>query len=346
VDFPRIQRYDPAKLTGAAIVLNRRSLLAATPALAIPALLPVSARAQGWTPSRPVRIVVPFTGGGATDAAGRIMAERLSAVMGATFVVENRAGAGGNVGADAVAKADPDGHTLLMATIGTASINQFLYPNMPYNPQTDFASIGMVMGVANGVIVHPSVQANSFAELLTLARAQPGVLTYATPGNGTSGHMSGEYMKFRAQVDITHVPYRGTGAILPDLLAGRLTMAVDNLPSYLGALREGRLRILAVTSAQRWFAVPETPTVAESGIPGFQAIPWFGLQAPARTPAPAMARLQEAVAAVLAEAAVQTRIRALGAEPMPLIGADFDRFIASENEKWREVIRAANISLG
>ncbi|WP_206934753.1 Bug family tripartite tricarboxylate transporter substrate binding protein [Roseococcus thiosulfatophilus] len=325
---------------------SRRSILAAGTLLATPALLPVSARAQGWTPSRAVRIIVPFTAGGATDAAARIMAERLSAVVGGSFVVENRAGAGGNVGADAVAKAEPDGHTLLMATIGTASINQFLYPNMPFNSRTDFASIAMVMGVANGVIVHPGVQAADFPALMALARSQPGRLTYATPGNGTSGHMSGEYMKFRAQVDITHVPYRGTGTILPDLMAGRVTMAVDNLPAYLGAIRDGRLKILAVTSAQRWFAVPEVPTVAESGIPGFQAIPWFGLQAPARTPAPALNRLREAVAAILAETSVQGRIRELGAEPMPLIGADFDRFIAEENDKWREVIRAANISLG
>jgi tripartite-type tricarboxylate transporter receptor subunit TctC len=324
----------------------RRSLLAATSLLATPTLLSVPARAQGWTPSRAVRIVVPFTAGGATDAAARIMAERLSSLIGSSFVVENRPGAGGNVGADAVAKAEPDGHTLLMATIGTASINQFLYPNMPYNARTDFASIAMVMGVANGIIIHPSVPAADFPALLALARAQPGRLTYATPGNGTSGHMSGEYMKFRAQMDITHVPYRGTGAILPDLLGGRVTMAVDNLPAYLGAIRDGRLKILAVTSAQRWFAVPEVPTVAESGVPGFQAIPWFGLQAPSRTPAPALARLRAAVAAILAEAPTQARIRELGAEPMPLIGADFDRFIGEENDKWREVIRVANISLG
>ena len=324
---------------------NRRSLLA-LPLLAAPALLPATARAQAWSPSRAVRIVVPFTAGGATDSAARIMAERLSDLIGSSFVVENRAGAGGNVGAEAVARAEADGHTLLMATIGTASINQFLYPNLPFNPQTDFASIAMVMGVANGVILHRDVPANSFQELLALARSQPGQLTYATPGNGTSGHMSGEYMKFRAEVDITHVPYRGTGAILPDLLAGRVTMAVDNLPAYLGAIRDGRLKILAVTSAERWFAVPEVPTIAESGISGFQAIPWFGLQAPAGTPVPALERLRGVVGQILQEPGVQERIRALGAEPMPLIGADFDRFIASENEKWQGVIRAANITLG
>jgi tripartite-type tricarboxylate transporter receptor subunit TctC len=322
-------------------MLHRRSIFV----LAAPALLPAAAHAQDWTPRRSVRIIVPFVAGGATDSAARIMAERLSAVVGGSFVVENRAGAGGNIGAEAVARAEPDGHTLLMATIGTASINQFLYPNMPYNPQTDFASIARVMGVANGIIVHPGVPANSFQELMALVRSRPGELTYATPAIGGSGHISGEYIKFRTGVDMTHVPYRGSGAILPDILTGRVTMAVDNLPAYLGAVQDGRLKVLAVTSAQRWFAVPDVPTVAESGIEGFEVIPWFGLQAPARIPAPALARLRTAAAQILEEPAVRDRIRALGAETLPLIGDDFDRFIASENERWREVVRIANISL-
>jgi len=323
---------------------HRRSLLA-LPLLAAATVFPRSALAQGWTPSRPVRIIVPFVAGGATDSAARIMADRLSVVVGGSFVVENRAGAGGNIGAQTVARAEPDGHTLLMATIGTASINQFIYPNMGFNPQTDFASIARVMGVANGIIVHPGVPANSFQELMALARSRPGELTYATPAIGGSGHISGEYIKFRAGLDITHVPYRGSGAILPDILAGRVTMAIDNLPAYLGAVQDGRLKILAVTSAQRWFAVPDVPTVAESGIEGFEVIPWFGMQAPARIPAPALARLRSAAAQILDEPVVRERIRALGAETMPLIGEDFDRFIASENERWREVVRIANITV-
>jgi tripartite-type tricarboxylate transporter receptor subunit TctC len=318
---------------------SRRALLA------LPALLPAGALAQAWSPSRSVRIVVPFTAGGATDALARIMAERLGAALGQSFVVDNRPGAGGNVGTELVAKADPDGHTLLMCTIGTASINQFLYPRLPFDPVRDFASIGLVGAVTNAVVVHPGVQASSFQELLALARRQPGRLNYGTPGNGTSGHMSGEYLKFRTGVDINHVPYRGTGALMPDLLGGRIEMAIDNLPAYLPHIREGRLRILAVTSRERWFAVPETPTVQESGVERFEAIAWFGLQAPARTPQAALERYIAAVGAAVAEPATQARIRDIGASTLPLMGAEFDRFIAAENDKWREVVRVANIRL-
>ncbi len=324
-------------------MLTRRS------ALALPGLLPASALAQSgapsWAPTRPGRIIVPFTAGGATDVTARIIAERLSAMLGQNYVVDNRPGAGGNVGAELVAKADPDGHTLLMCTIGTASINQFLYPRLPFDPQRDFASVALVNQVTNAIVVHPSVQANSFQELLALARRQPGRLNYATPGNGTSGHMSGEYLKFRTQVDINHVPYRGTGALIPDLLGGRVEIAVDNLPAYIPHIREGRLRILAVTSRERWFAVPDAPTVQESGVSGFEAVAWFGMQAPARTPRAALDRLTAAVLEICAEPATIARFRELGATASPLGGADFDRFIAAENDKWREVVRVANIKL-
>lgn len=319
-------------------MMDRRSLLA------LPALLPATALAQ-WAPSRPMRIIVGFAGGGATDVTARIMAERFTALLGQPCVVENRPGAGGNIGAETVAKAEPDGHTLHMCTIGTASINQFLYPRLPFDPVRDFASVALVNSVTNAVIVHPSVAANNLQELLALARRQPGRLSYATPGNGTSGHMCGEYLKFRTGVDIVHVPYRGTGALIPDLLAGRVEMTIDNLPAYLPHLREGRLRILAVTSARRWFAVPDAPTVDESGVAGFEAVAWFGMQAPARTPRPVLDRLTGAALQIIAEPGVQERFRQLGAAPTPLDGPGFDRFIAAENAKWGEVVRAANIRL-
>ncbi|MBY0336930.1 MAG: tripartite tricarboxylate transporter substrate binding protein [Acetobacteraceae bacterium] len=315
-------------------------------ALALPALLlPAAAAAQGWNPTRPVRIIVPFTAGGATDVSARIMAERMGALMGQSFVVDNRPGAGGNVGTEAVAKADPDGHTLLMGTIGTASINQFLYPRLAWDPRTDLAQVALVNQVTNAVVVHPGVAAGSFQELLALARRQPGRLNYATPGNGTSGHMCGEYLKFRANVDINHVPYRGTGALMPDLLGGRVEVAIDNLPAYLPHIREGRLRVLAVTSRERWFALPDTPTVQESGVPGFEAVAWFGLQAPGRTPRHILDRYTEVALQAVAEAGTQARFREIGANPSPLNGPDFDRFIAAENDKWREVVRVANIRL-
>ncbi|MFL1464210.1 Bug family tripartite tricarboxylate transporter substrate binding protein [Roseococcus sp. DSY-14] len=330
--------------------MTTRRLAPALPrrlALSLPGLLlPAAARAQApWSPTRPVRVIVPFTAGGATDATARILAERLSQALGQTVVVDNRPGAGGNLGTDMVAKAEPDGHTLLMGTIGTASINQFLYPRLPWNPATDLAQVALVNNVANAVVVHPGVRANTLQELLALARARPGALNYATPGNGTSGHLCAEYLKFRTRTDITHVPFRGTGALMPEVLAGRVEVAVDNLPAYIPHIRSGALRILAVTSPERWFAVPEAPTVAEAGVAGFSAVAWFGLQAPGRTPAPILARWAEAVRAACAEETIQARFREIGAAVSFLDPQGFDRFIAAENDKWREVVRAADIRL-
>jgi tripartite-type tricarboxylate transporter receptor subunit TctC len=322
------------------MTLTRRAVLGAT--LATPFI--GTAQAQNWAPTRPVRIVVPFQGGGATDLTARLLAERLAPMLGQPVVVDNRPGAGGNVGADNVAKSDPDGHTLLMCTIGTASINQFLYSRMPYR-QEDLAAVALVNLVANGIIVHPSVPANTLPELIAYAKANPGRINYGTPGNGTSGHLSGEYFKVRAGIEITHVPYRGTGGVVPDLIGGNIQMAVDNLPAYLQHIRAGTLKLISVTSAQRWFAVPETPTVQEGGIPGFEAVAWFGVQAPARVPAPILARYAAAIAEISADPAVVARQRQFGAEPRPLGPAEFEAFIRAENEKWREVVRISGAKL-
>lgn len=320
--------------------LTRRATLAVT--LALPAL---SVRAQTpWAPSRPVRIVVPFQGGGATDLTARLLAERLGPVLGQPVVVDNRPGAGGNLGADMVAKADPDGHTLLMCTIGTASINQFLYSRMPYRPE-DLSAVALVNLVANGVIVNPSVPARNFAEFLAYAKANPGRLNYGTPGNGTSGHLCGEYLKSRAGIDITHVPYRGTGGVVPDLIGGNIQVAIDNMPAYLPHVRSGSLRLLAVTTKDRYFAAPEVPTVGESGVPGFEAVAWFGVQAPARMPAPIMQRYASAIGEIARDPAIGARQREFGAEPHYLGPAEFEAFIRAENEKWREVVRLSGARL-
>ena len=320
--------------------ITRRAALGALPLLAAP--LPLSAQ-PAW-PNRPIRLVVPFQGGGATDVTARVIAERLSTTLGQPMVVDNRAGAGGNIGAEHVAKSDPDGHVLLMGTIGTATINQFLYSRMPYR-QEDLVPVALVNQVANGIIVNPDVRATNLAELIALAKAQPGALNYGTPGNGTSGHLSGEYLKTRAGIDLQHVPFRGTGGVIPELLAGRVQVAVDNLPAYLPHVAAGRLRLLCVTSRNRWFSVPETPTVAESGIAGFEAVAWFGIQAPARTPRPVIERLSAAVLQAVAEPAIQAKLREVGSEPRPLGPAEFGAFIAAENEKWREVVRVAGARL-
>ncbi|WP_424814625.1 Bug family tripartite tricarboxylate transporter substrate binding protein [Roseococcus sp. YIM B11640] len=322
-------------------MITRRSALA-FPTLALPA----AALAQGgWAPTRSMRLIVPFAAGGATDVMARIIAERLGQMLGQPCVVENRPGAGGNVGVEVVAKGDADGHTLLMCTIGTASINQFLYPRLPFDPVKDLTAIALASLVTNAVIVNPDVRATSIRELIDLAKRDPGGLNYGTPGNGTSGHICGEYFKNRTGTDMGHVPYRGTGALIPDLLAGRIQLTFDNLPAYIPHLREGRLRILAMTSKERWFAMPEVPTVAESGVENFEAVAWFGLQAQARTPRPAIDRLTAAVQEICREPATIAKFRELGAMPSQLGGADFDRFIAAENEKWGGVVRAAGIRL-
>ncbi|NOG69238.1 tripartite tricarboxylate transporter substrate binding protein [Roseicella sp. DB1501] len=328
---------------------TRRTLLGALPLLAAPSLLHVRPAAAASWPDRPIRLIVPFQAGGATDVTARVIAEQLGTLLGQPVVIDNRAGAGGNLGADAVAKAEPDGHTLLMATIGTASINQYLYQKLPYDAQKDLAPIALVNEVANGIIVDARVPAQSLAELVALAKGDPGGMNYGTPGNGTSGHLCGELLKSRAGIDLQHVPYRGTGAVIPELLAGRLQVAVDNLPAYLPHLASGALRLLAVTSKERWFTAPETPTVAEAGatlgLKGFEAVAWFGLQAPAKVPRPVIDAVAGATLRALAEAPVQAKLREIGSAPRPMDPEEFGRFIASENAKWAEVVRISGARL-
>ncbi|WP_439595667.1 Bug family tripartite tricarboxylate transporter substrate binding protein [Falsiroseomonas sp.] len=327
--------------------ITRRGALGA--ALALPFTGTAGAQSQSqsqspWAPSRPVRIVVPFQGGGATDLTARLLAERLTPMLGQPVVVDNRPGAGGNLGADMVAKADPDGHTLLMCTIGTASINQFLYSRMPYRAE-DLAAVALANLVANGIMVNANLPVRNFTEFLAYAKANPGRLNYGTPGNGTSGHLCGEYLKVRAGIQMTHVPYRGTGGVIPDLIAGNIDVAVDNLPAYLPQARDGRMKILAVTSMERWFALPDVPTVQEAGISGFEAVAWFGVQAPARMPRPILQRYATAIAEISRIPEVVERQRSIGAEPHPLGPEEFAAFIAAENTKWQEVVRLAGARL-
>ncbi|WP_372617471.1 Bug family tripartite tricarboxylate transporter substrate binding protein [Falsiroseomonas sp.] len=322
---------------------TRRTILGAT--LATPLVLPGAARAQAWAPSRTVRIVVGFTPAGTTDIAARLLAEPLGRRLGQQVVVENRPGAGGNIGSQVVATADPDGHTLLMQTISGGAINYGLYgARMPIKPE-DLAAVGLMIRVPNAIFVTPNLPARNIAELVALAKAQPGKLNLGSSGAGTSLHMTGELLKLEAGIDMTHVPFRGAGPMLQEAIAGRIEVAVDNLPSVIGHLREGRLRPLAVTTKERSPAMPDVPTTAEAGFPGVEATAWFGLQAPARTPRAAIQRYSDELNAILKEEAMQRRIADLGGMA-PALTPDggtspdtFDAFIKSEIAKWGEVVR-------
>jgi len=311
--------------------------------------LPAVARAQDapW-PTRPIRMIVNFPPGGTTDIAGRIFAERLHARLGQPVPVENRAGATGNIGAEAVARAAPDGYTVLTTAVSPAAINYALFgARMPFRPE-DLAAVGLYLRVPNVIMVHPSQPMRTIQDLVEAARARPGVLNYGSAGSGGSPHMSMEMFKLRAGgLQITHVPFRGAGPMLIEAVGGRLEVSVDNIPSSLGHIRDGRLRALAVTGHVRSAVLPDVPTLAETVVPGFEATAWFGMQAPARTPRPIIERLGAEIDAIGKEPAVRARLAALGADPPNLTPdggtspATFEAFIKAVIEKWAEVVRAS-----
>jgi tripartite-type tricarboxylate transporter receptor subunit TctC len=289
--------------------------------------------------------VVGFPPGGTTDIAARLLTEPLSRRLGQPVVVENRPGAGGNIGNDVVAKADADGHTLLMQTISGGAINYSLYgARMPVKPE-DLAAVGLMLRVPNAIFVNPSLPVRTLRELVDYAKARPGQLNIGSSGAGTSLHMTGELLKLEAGIDMTHVPFRGAGPMLQEIIAGRVEVGVDNLPSVIGHLREGRLRPLAVTTKERTPAMPDVPTTAEAGFPGVEATAWFGLQAPARTPAAALQRYSAELNQIIREPDMQRRIADLGGMA-PALTPDggtspetFEAFIRAEIAKWGEVVR-------
>ncbi len=310
-----------------------------------------TARAQGvasaW-PSKPVRIVVPFAAGGTTDILARALAPELQRAFGQPFVVENKGGAGGNLGATEVAKSAPDGHTLLMGTVGTHAINASLYPKMPFDHVKDFSPITLVAGVPNVLVLNPANAQKygiaSVQDLARAARAHPGKLNMASSGNGTSIHLAGELFKSMTGTFMLHLPYRGSGPALLDLMGGNMDLMFDNLPSAMPHIKAGKLKALAVTSATRSAALPELPTIAEAGgaaLKGFEASSWFGLLAPAGTPADVVTRLQQEVAKVLAMPAIKERLLNLGATPSGISGADFARYIEAETRKWAQVVKVS-----
>ena len=321
---------------------NRRHLLTAATLLA---LAPAVWAQDAW-PNKPVKIVVPFTPGGTTDILARALAPELTKAFGQSFVVENKGGAGGNLGAEQVAKAPNDGYTILMGTVGTHGINKALYDKLPYDPQKDFAPITLVAGVPNVMVMNAdrarALNINTVPDFVKYAKANPGKLNMASSGNGTSIHLAGELFKSMNGIFMAHIPYRGSGPALLDMVAGNMDVMFDNLPSSMPHIKSGKLKAFAVTSGQRSATLPELPTIEEAaGLKGFEASSWFGLLAPAGTSPDIVNRIQREVAKALATPAMKDRLLALGAIPSGNTPAEFKRFIEDEHKKWAAVVKAS-----
>jgi tripartite-type tricarboxylate transporter receptor subunit TctC len=299
-----------------------------------------AAQAQGAAgyPAKPIHIVVTFTPGGAPDILARLIGERLASAWGQPVLIDNKPGAGGNSGADFVAKAPPDGLTIVVGTVGTHAINGALYAKMPYDMVKDFAPVTLLATTPNLLVINNDVPAKNLAELIALGKRE-GKMTFASSGSGTSIHVSGELFKTMTGIDMTHVPYKGRATAIPDLLGGRVTMMFDNMPSSLPLVREGKLRALGVTSAKRSAAAPEIPTIAEQGLPGFDAVSWFALLAPAGTPRPIVDKLQGEVKRILAAPDIARKLAEIGLEPVGSTADELAAYQRAEIAKWAKVVK-------
>ncbi|HMW24599.1 MAG TPA: tripartite tricarboxylate transporter substrate binding protein [Burkholderiaceae bacterium] len=324
--------------------MRRRHLLPLLLAASLPLLAGPAAHAQA---ARPIKLVVPYPPGGPLDAIARILAEKVQPTLGP--VVENKPGAGGNLGADAVAKAPPDGHTIVMGAVATHAINPWLYAKLPYDPIRDFAPITLVARVPNVLVLNTEaadkLAIRSVADLVAYARKNPGRLNYGSGGNGSAGHLAGEMFKAQAKVSLVHIPYAGAAPAQLGLLAGQVDLNFDNLAAAAANIRAGKLKALAVTTAQRSAAMPELPTLAESGLPGLVVDTWFGLLAPAKTPAEQVQQLNAAFTAALAAPDVKDRLAKFLAEPAPTTPAQFGAFIQAELAKYEKVVKASGVRI-
>jgi tripartite-type tricarboxylate transporter receptor subunit TctC len=296
-------------------------------------------------PDKPIRLVVPFPAGGGADNIARAIMPRVAQALGTTIIVDNRPGAGGNVGAEYVARAAPDGHTLLYGTNGTHAINATLYGNLAFDPIRDFAPVSRLTQIAAMLVVNPAFPPRSVAELLAYAKERPGKVFFASAGNGTTSHLAGELLKAMAGIDIVHVPYRGGAAAITDVVGGQVQMMIDVMPNAYPQVTGGKVRGLAVTTAARVPTAPEFPTIAESGVPGFEVSAWDGIFAPAGTPPAVIERLNAAIRDALAEAQVREALIARGTQPVPGTPAELARHVAAETEKWGRVVRQSGAKI-
>lgn len=290
-------------------------------------------------PTKPIRFVIPFPPGGPADIFGRTIGQQLSDRWNQQVVIDNRAGAGGNIGADIVAKAPADGYTLLMGFVGTHAINPSLYKSMPYDNVKDFEPIGLVATATIVLVTHPTVQAKSIKELVALAKAKPGALTFGSPGNGTPQHLAGELFNTMAQVKTMHIPYKGAVPALQDLLGGRISFIFSSMPPAIPHVKLGKINALAVTSPKRSPTTPELPTVAESGLPGYEVINWYGVLAPAATSKDVVAKLNTEIRRIMNLQDVKERLAGLGAETLTSTPQEFAAFIRNETAKWAKVVK-------
>jgi tripartite-type tricarboxylate transporter receptor subunit TctC len=310
----------------------------------LPATETAAAEAAAF-PSRPLRLIVPFPAGGGADALARLIMPRVAQHLGQPIVIENRPGAGGNVGAELVARAAPDGYTLLYGTNGTHAINASLYRNLPFDPIRDFVPVSRMTEIAAMLIVHPGVPAKSTAELIQYARSNPGKLNFASAGNGTTSHLAGEMFRTQAGIDIVHIPYRGGALAMTDLIGGQVQMMIEVMPNAAPQVSAGRVRGLAVSTAGRFPTTPTIPTIDESGLPGFEASAWDGIFVPAGTPLPIVMRLNTAIRQALEEPDTVAALLARGARPVPGSPESFAAFIPASAERWAVAVRASGAKI-
>ncbi len=323
---------------------TRRLALATLATAAAAALLPLAANAQAY-PSKPITIIVPFSAGGTTDILARVVGQALTAELGQSVIIDNRAGAGGNIGGQLAARSQADGYTLFMGTVGTHAINESLYKKMPFDPIKDFAPLSRVANVPNLLVAHPSQPFKTVPEMIAYAKANPGKINFGSSGSGSSIHLSGELFKSMAKVDMVHIPYKGSAPAVNDLLGNQIAIMFDNMPSAIQHVRAGKLHAIAVTTAKRSPELPNVPTIAEAGVPGYEATSWFGLFAPAATPAPIVAKLNKAIVKVLGQADVKQKIADQGGEIVAETPAQFAAFIKAETVKWGKVVKDSGASV-